>query len=92
MKKVTVLSKWSFVLHCCKPPIYCKPAVYKRKPAVYKCKLVVYNSLQCLWFTLVNLQVEIYMCSSHNFGGHCGGNTFFLNFLTANHQFPLVNW
>ena len=31
------------------------------------------------------------MCSQ-NFGGHCGGNSFFKNVFTVNHQFSLANW
>ena len=34
MKKITVLSKWSFVT------VYSKAAVYKCKPAVYTCKVL----------------------------------------------------
>ena len=71
----------------------CKAAVYS-KVAVYKCKLVDYSKAvvyECKGqitvkqqfpsinqqFTLVKY-FQVYNCS-HNFAGHCGGNTFLSN-------------
>ena len=57
MKKVTVLSEWSFVMVYSKAAVYSKAVVYKCELVVYKCKVAVYKC-----------KVAVYTCKVLNSG------------------------